>query len=353
MASMTQSPEFEQFDFFEYGLTHQFGDLHLFMDDKTGMKVVIAIHNTVRGPALGGCRFIHYPHTNAAILDAMRLARGMSYKNAMAGLPLGGGKAVIIEPTTPYDRNAFLSAFGRFVESLGGRYITAPDSGSTVEDMDQISQHTSHVTCLSKQGDPSLYTAQGVFHGIEALVDLILNQTSLAGVRVAIQGLGHVGFKLAEYLHERKAILTVSDTNPAKAQAAQTAFGATVVPPTEIHRTTCDVFAPCALGGILNDETIEQIQAPIVAGAANNQLAHTYHGQHLLDKNIAYAVDYVINAGGILFASHQYYQTESAQMYDSLAHIGSTLVAIVKQSIETRTPTNLIADKLAQERLQP
>lgn len=345
--------EAEAFDCFEYGLAHHFGELHTLMDSKTGLRAIVAIHSTKRGPALGGCRFIPYPDANSAILDAMRLARGMSYKSALANLPLGGGKAVIIQPQTPYDRSRYLDAFAQFIHRLNGRYITALDSGVSTEDMDRIHQHTPYVTGLSQlKGDPAPYTTLGVFCGIEALVERVLGKTTLKGVHVAIMGLGHVGFKLAESLHSRGAHLTVSDIDPAKTHEAHLAFAAKVVSTNDIHAVPCDVFSPCALGGILNDHTIQAIQAPIVAGAANNQLAHAYHGQRLFDRGIAYAVDYVINAGGLLFAAGQYFKTEATKVQAQLDQIAHTLIEILNLSNQKQCPTNVIADQLAEKKIQ-
>jgi leucine dehydrogenase len=199
-------------DFMDYALSHDFGDLHFKVDKNTGMKAIIAIHSTKLGPSLGGCRFIEYPDTTTALYDAMRLARGMSYKAASVNLPLGGGKAVILKPTKPYDREAYLHSFGGFVNDLGGRYITALDSGTELSDMDIIAQHTPYVASLSSHnGDPSPYTAMGILRGIEAAVLFKLNKTSLEGLHIAIQGLGHVGYHLARHLHELGARLTVAD----------------------------------------------------------------------------------------------------------------------------------------------
>lgn len=232
------------------------------------MKAIVAIHSTKHGPALGGCRFIEYPDTDAAIHDAMRLAMGMSAKAALANLPLGGGKAVIIKPATPYDREGYLKQFGAFVDSLGGRYITALDSGTQIADMDIIAEQTPYVASRSSHGDPSPSTAEGVFHGLEAAVRAKLNRSQVKGLHVAIQGLGHVGYRLATLLHQAGARLTVADVNAPLVDNAVRAFDAEVTDPATIHHIACDVFAPCALGGIINDQTIHQLQAPIIAGAA-------------------------------------------------------------------------------------
>lgn len=341
-----------QEDFLDYAVRHGFGDLHLKVDAETGMKSIIAIHSTKLGPALGGCRFIPYPNTTVALYDAMRLARGMSYKAALVDLPLGGGKAVIIQPTHPYNRQAYMGCFGQFVNDLGGRYITALDSGTQLSDMDVIAQHTPYVATLTEHnGDPAPYTAQGVLKGIQAAVSFQLRKESLHGLHIAIQGLGHVGYLLACHLHELGAQLTVTDINPEVVAQTVKDLGATAVAPENIHKIPCDVFAPCALGAILNDTTIDQLQTTIVAGAANNQLAHAYHGQRLHDKGILYATDYVINAGGLIMAASKYLFTSSEKMEQQIESIGTTLFNIFRRSQEENKPTSDIADTMAREKL--
>lgn len=342
----------EQGDFLDYALSHGFGDIHFKVDSETGMKAIVAISNTKLGPALGGCRFIEYPNTESAILDAMRLARGMSYKAASVNLPLGGGKAVIIKPAKPFDREAYMHSFGRFVNQLGGRYITALDSGTVLSDMDIIAQHTPYVASLSSHnGDPSPSTAKGILRGIQAAVEFKLGKNHLNGLHVAIQGLGHVGYLLAGHLHELGVQLTVADVNSAAVELAVREFGAVAVPTESIHKVPCDVFAPCALGAIINDTTINQLQTPIVAGAANNQLAHSYHGQLLHDKGILYATDYVINAGGLIFAASKYLHTPEHQVNQQIDGIGTALLQIFTRSQQENRPTSEIADTLAQEKL--
>lgn len=336
-------------DFMDYALSHGFGDIHFKVDPKTGMKAIIAIHSTKLGPALGGCRFIEYPNTEAAIQDAMRLAIGMSSKAALANLPLGGGKAVIIKPSTPYDREGYLKQFGTFVNSLGGQYITAMDSGTQLEDMDIIAENTTYVASRSAHGDPSPSTALGVFRGIEAAVSFKLKRPSVNGLHIAIQGLGHVGYRLAEHLHHAGARLTVADVNPALVKRAVQAFNAEHVSTSEIHTVACDVFAPCALGGVLNDSTISQLQTTIIAGAANNQLAHRFHGQHLHDNGILYAPDYVINAGGLVFAAGRYASTPDTQMQQQINGIGNRLIEIFERSAAENRPTSIISDDIAKE----
>lgn len=341
-----------QDDFLEYALSHGFGELHFKVDPATGMKAIIAIHNTKLGPALGGCRFIEYPSTEAALKDVMRLARGMSFKAASVDLPLGGGKSVIIKPKGAFDRTQYMHQFGQFVNELNGRYITALDSGTELPDMDIIAEHTPYVASLSKyNGDPSPYTAQGVLRGIQAAVAFKLGKESLQGIHVAIQGLGHVGFALAKNLHELGARLTVADISPAAVKRAVNTFGAKTVSSDQIHKVPCDVFAPCALGAIINDRTLSQLQTSIVAGAANNQLAHTYHGKKLHDKGILFAVDYVINAGGLIFAACKYLQTPEDKMNEQIDSIYNHLIEIFTLSVQENVPTSDIADNLAQEKL--
>lgn len=339
-------------NFLDYALTHGFGDIHCKVDEKTGMKAIIAIHNTKLGPALGGCRFIEYPNTANALYDAMRLARGMSYKAALANLPLGGGKSVIIKPTALYDRTAYLHCFGEFVNELSGRYITALDSGTELWDMDIIAQHTPYVATLSSHdGDPAPFTAKGVLRGIQAAVLFKLNKEKLDGLHIAIQGLGHVGYLLAQHLHELGAELTVTDINPTRVAKAVHAFGATAVAPDVIHKVPCDVFSPCALGGVINDTSVHELQTTIIAGAANNQLAHTYHGQLLHKKNILYAVDYLINAGGLISAASKYLHTPDELVDEQINNIHTASLQVFIRSQTENQPTSEIADTMAQEKI--
>jgi leucine dehydrogenase len=339
-------------DFLEYAMSHGFGDLHLKVDPATGMKAIIAIHNTKLGPALGGCRFIEYPSTAAAIKDAMRLARGMSYKAASVNLPLGGGKSVIIKPRGTFDRAAYMHQFGKFVNELNGRYITALDSGTVLSDMDIINEHTPYVASLSKyDGDPSPSTAKGILRGIQAAVAFKLKKDDLKEIHVAIQGLGHVGYLLAQHLHELGATLTVADISPAAVEKAVRELGAKPVSTDEIHKVPCDVFAPCALGAIINDLSIPQLQTTIIAGAANNQLAHSHHGKVLHDRGILFATDYVINAGGLIFAASKYLHTHENEVSKQVDRIYTHLTEIFMRSAKENLPTNEIADALAQEKL--
>lgn len=339
-------------DIFNYAQSHGFGELHFKIDPETGMKAIIAIHNTKLGPALGGCRFIEYENTASAIYDAMRLARGMSYKSACVNLPLGGGKAVIIKPKGFYDRNAYFHAFGKFVAELNGRYITALDSGTILTDMDIIAEHTPHVASLSNyDGDPSPFTAQGVFRGIEAAVQFKLKRSSVEGLHVAVQGLGHVGFLLCQHLFEAGARLTVADINEDRVLQACQKFKAQAIPTDQIHKMPCDVFSPCALGGIINDAMLSQCQTMIIAGAANNQLAHTYHGQQCHEKGILYAPDYVINAGGLIYAASKYLHLSNDKAQQQIFGIAETLTTIFERATIENRPTSEIADQIAKEKL--
>jgi len=338
-------------DFMEYALRHGFGDVHVTVDPASGMRAIVAIHNTNRGPALGGCRFVAYQNNHQAILDAMRLARGMSYKSALANLPLGGGKSVILKPSTPYDRAAYFHHFGEFVQSLNGRYITAMDSGTDIDDMDIIAQHTQYVASTSAQGDPSPFTVQGLLRGIQAAVLFKFDKDRLEGLHMTIQGLGHVGYALAGLLHQHGVRLTVADTNAALAAGAVAAFGATVVSTDVIHSVPCDVYIPCALGAIINDTSINEFNTTVIAGAANNQLEHLRHADLLHKKGILYAPDYVINAGGVIYAASQYLSTSEQAMHEKINDIHHTLLDIFQRSVAEKQTTCAIADKIAEERI--
>lgn len=347
-----ENPLIAQEDFLDYAINHGFGDLHFKVDPASGMRAIVAIHSTKLGPALGGCRFIEYTDTASALKDAMRLARGMSFKAASVNLPLGGGKSVIIKPAGPFDREAYFHAFGEFVNELNGRYITALDSGTVLSDMDIIVEHTPYVASLSKyNGDPSPYTALGVFKGIQASVAFKLGKDNLQGLHIAVQGLGHVGYLLASYLHEAGARLTVADINSSTVERAVKEFGATPISTDRIHKVPCDVYSPCALGAVINDASINQLQTTIIAGAANNQLSHHYHGQKLHDKGILYAADYVINAGGLIFAASQYLKTPENDVSKQIDGIGHSLHEIFTRSQRDNQPASDIADILAQEKL--
>ncbi len=337
-------------NFLEYADAHDFGDVHFKVDPKTGLRAIIAIHNTKLGPALGGCRFYAYPNTATALYDVMRLARGMSYKSACAGLPLGGGKSVIIKPEHIADKRAFFHGFGDFVQELGGRYITADDSGTGIDEMDLILERTSYVASGSRfESEPSPYTALGVKYGIDAAVLFKLGKPTLEGIHVAIQGVGKVGYFLAERLVEAGARVTVADVNAASCEKAKKELGATVVDINEIHKVECDVYSPCALGASLNDHTIPEIKATIVAGAANNQLAHHQHGVQLLEQGILYAPDYIINAGGVIHCAYQYDPKMVTNRERQIERIYDTLMTIFERSKVDTKSTAQVADCIAEE----
>ncbi|MFQ6016568.1 MAG: Glu/Leu/Phe/Val dehydrogenase dimerization domain-containing protein [Kiloniellaceae bacterium] len=323
-------------------------------DAGSGLKAIIAIHDTRRGPAVGGCRMWPYATEDEALTDALRLARGMTYKSALADLPYGGGKSVIIGDPHTMKSDDLFRAMGRFVESLGGRYIVAEDVGISVDDVEVMGRETRHVagTRAGGAGDPSPSTAYGVFMGIRAAVAHKLAKSSLEGIRVAVQGLGHVGYRLCRYLTGDGAKLTVTDIDRAEVERAAQDFDARVVQPDRIYGVEAEVFAPCALGAILNDETIPRLKAKIVAGSANNQLAEPRHGAELTRRGVLYAPDYVINAGGIIHISHEGPSYDKAEAVDHVARIHDTLREIFSRADASGIPTSEAADRLAEERLK-
>lgn len=342
-------------DLFGHLKAYDYGEVHFKFDKATGMKAIVAIHDSRLGPALGGCRFIEYDKEEDAVVDALRLARGMTYKAALAGLAHGGGKSVIIRPKTHFDRVALFRAFGHFLEDLRGHYITAEDSGTGLEDMEVIRSVTKNVTGVDPahggSGDPSPFTALGVRRGIEACVKLKLGKSSLEGVHVAIQGVGHVGYYLCKELHAQGAKISVADVDKLKSERAQREFGATVVPLESIFQTACDVLAPCALGSALNDATIPTIKAKIVAGAANNQLAEPRHGDDLHARGILYAPDYAINAGGLVNVAQEVKGYDAAVSRERTMKIYDTIWEIAERSEKLNSPTYKIADIMVEEKL--
>jgi leucine dehydrogenase len=326
-------------------------------DAATGLHAIVAIHSTARGPGAGGCRFWQYDSTEAALADVLRLSRGMSYKNAMAGLPLGGAKAVVMidasRPKTP----RMLEAFGRFVDSLQGQYITAEDVGASVADMEIVATQTSYVsglprTAVASDGNPSPKTALGVYLGIKAAVKFKLGGEDLRGVTVAVQGLGGVGYELCRLLAADGVRLRVADIRPEVAQKAANEFDAIVCPPEQILFERVDVLAPCALGGLLNADTIPRLQASIVAGAANNQLATAEDGARLHAAGVLYAPDYVINAGGIISVGREYLGGATAESITAEIHrIPGRLTEIFARSSADNRPTSELADEMARQLL--
>lgn len=325
--------------------------LHLCIDPPTGLKAVIAIHSEQRGPAMGGCRYLAYPDDESAMVDAIRLAQGMSYKAALAGLPLGGGKAVIIRNPHVENRAALFEAFGRFVDSLEGRYITAIDSGTSTLDMDCIAQTTQHVTSTTASGDPSPYSAMGVFAGIRATSMARLGSDNLEGLRVAVQGLGNVGYALAEQLHAAGAELLVSDHDPGRVQLAMEQFNAHPIATDALISTPCDIFAPCGLGSILTGQSVMQLRCAAVAGSANNQLTNLQVADQLENRGILYAPDYIINSGGLIYVALRHQGEELPTITAHLARIPSRLTEVFAHAqAEKRSPAR-VAQTLAERLL--
>ena len=324
-------------------------------DAKTGLQAIIAIHSTALGPAAGGCRMWNYASAAEALHDVLRLSQGMSYKNAMAGLHFGGGKAVIMKTSDFNGSDALFERFGGFVDTLNGDYITAEDVGMTVQIMQTIARTTKHVTGLPTAGgkaggDPSPKTAFGIFCGIEAAARFKLDRHDVSGLSVAVQGVGHVGYHLCKLLVEAGASLRVADIDDARVQRICDEFGATGVAPDDILNQPVDVLAPCALGAILNRTTIPKLQTAIIAGGANNQLETLEDGQRLADAGILYAPDYVINGGGIINVACEYNGDIGDEGVTQLvAEIGPRLTGIFEEAARKGEPTNVIADAQARQ----
>ncbi len=322
-------------------------------DVDSGLKAIIAIHDTTLGPALGGARMWPYASEDEAVEDALRLARGMTYKAALAGIALGGGKSVIIGDPARDKSEALWLAFGRFVDSLGGRYIVAEDVGTSVEDIEIVRRATPHSAGLaSASGDPSGATAFGVYQGILAAVACKLGREGVSGLTCAVQGLGHVGMRLCDYLARDGAELVVSDINADRVAEAVSRYGATAVAPERIHAVAADVFVPCALGAVINDRTIPELGAAVVAGSANNQLAEDRHGAALAERGILYAPDYVINAGGVINVSYERTGYDRDRAFNHAARIRRTLESLFAKAAAEGTPTNVMADRIARERIR-
>ncbi|MCC5636751.1 tryptophan dehydrogenase ScyB [Nostoc sp. CHAB 5844] len=316
------------------------------------IRAIIAIHDTSLGPAMGATRLYPYINEEAALKDALRLSRGMTYKAACANIPAGGGKAVII--ANPADKtDAMLRAYGRFVESLKGRFITGQDVNITPQDVRTIKQETNYVVGVEeKSGGPAPITALGVFLGIQAAVEFSWQTQRLESMRVAVQGLGNVGKNLCQHLHEHGVQLFVSDISPEKTAQIKRLFGATVVEPEEIYALDVDIFSPCAMGGIINSQTIPIIQAKIIAGAANNQLENErLHGQRLIEKGILYCPDYVINAGGIINVYNEMIGYDEDKAFKQVNNIYDTLLKIFGIAYQQGITTNDASKRLAEERI--
>ncbi|GGE12572.1 leucine dehydrogenase [Gemmobacter megaterium] len=326
-------------------------DIVDFHDPDTGLVGCIVLHSTALGPAAGGCRLWQYADPQAMRADAMRLAEGMSYKNALAGLPMGGGKAVIRRPPGHFNREALFRAFGRVVDGLGGRYITAEDVGTSVEDMLAVASSTRHVAGLPADGpgpggDPSPWTAQGVFVSMRASVQRRLG-TDLAGCVVAIQGLGHVGSALADLLHAAGARLVVADLSDAHVRQVAARTGARIVPPDRIHATEAHVFAPCALGAVIHAGTIPELRAKVICGAANNQLATPQDGARLAARDILYAPDYVVNAGGIINVAGEHLGWSADQTRSRVLETAGRLDQVFRFADTAGVAPDVAADELA------
>jgi len=322
-----------------------------FYDKESGLKAIIVIHDTTLGPAFGGTRLWSYHDEEEALIDALRLARGMSRKSSISDLDAGGGKAVIM--AKPEQKTeTLLRAHGRFVETFKGRFITGEDVGIGIEDAKIMHKETAHVAGISKEvGDPSPFTAHGVVCGIRACARDVYGSSSLLGLKVAIQGVGHVGYNLAKELHKEGSELIVSDMREELTKRVFQEFGAKIVTLEEIYSVDCDIFAPCALGAIINDETIPKLKCKIVAGSANNQLEENHHGRILHEKGIRYAPDYVINAGGLIAIYMESKHSTAEEGIKKVEEIEEKIDKIIAVSKEHNEPTYEIANKLADERI--
>jgi leucine dehydrogenase len=342
--------EHSEFDGHEHVAFHQ--------DKASGLKAIIAVHNSNLGNALGGCRMWPYVSDEEALRDVLRLSKGMTYKAAMAGLKQGGGKAVIIGNPRTEKTSEKMLAMGKFIDSLSGQYISAEDSGLTVDDLKLMGKETAYVSGIQAKyhinsepadGNPAPSTAYGVYVGLKATVEYSMN-IELKDVKVAIQGLGHVGMRLAKHLYNQGAKLYVTDIHPENIEKAVSEFSAIAVNPDDIYDLDVDVFAPCAMGAILDAENIERLKVKVIAGAANNQLAKEEFGQLLADKEILYAPDYVINAGGIIDIFHQSISSSDKELRDHIEKISITLFEIYQRAESQGIATNIVANQIAEER---
>jgi leucine dehydrogenase len=340
--------------FFEE-LGGEYEQVVLFHDPPTGLRAIIAIHSTTLGPALGGTRFYPFSSDEVALRDVLRLARGMTYKAAAAGLDLGGGKAVIIGDPKRIKTEELLRAYGRFIDTLGGRYITAEDIGTTREDMDMIRRETRYVTGVAPElggsGDPSLATAYGVLMGLRACGEEAWQDHSLDGRTVAVQGVGKVGYHLVKLLVEERARVVVADVDVDAVARVVHDFDVETTAPEKIHAVDCDVFAPCAMGGVIRDDTIPELKCRVIAGSANNQLGAPEHGEALAAAGILYAPDYVINAGGLINVADEIQGYDPARARARIEGIYRTLREILQVARERRVTTSSAADSFAEERI--
>jgi leucine dehydrogenase len=325
-------------------------------DERSGLKAIIALHDTTLGPALGGTRMWPYPSEHEALVDVLRLSKAMTFKASLAGLELGGGKAVIIGDPASDKSEALFRSFGEFIASLSGRYITAEDVGTTIEDMAIIRQVTKYATGLPASqggsGDPSPVTALGVYKSIKAICKIMMGTESLRGLTVAIQGAGKVGYALAEHLSHEGVRIIVAEVNPQAATKIQRDFEVELVGPDQIYGVNCDIFSPCALGAVINDQTIPQLKCRIVAGSANNQLAEERHGEVLRQRGILYAPDYVINAGGLISVASEVAGYSAAEVWARAAAIYDTILQVLTLAKDEDIPPHLAAHRLAWERIE-
>jgi len=323
-------------------------------DEETGLKAIIAIHSTVLGPSLGGTRMWKYANEMEALNDVLRLSRGMTYKNSISNLNLGGGKAVIIGDSHTMKSEAFFRRFGKFVESLSGKYITAEDVGISPEDMGWVSKETKHVVGLpGKSGDPSPVTALGVYMGMKACAKIQFGSDSLEGKKIAVQGVGHVGEYLVKHLTNEGAEVFISDIYQQTLDRVSSAYNATVVAPQDIYDIDMDIYAPCALGATINDDTLAKLSCSIIAGAANNQLKNeSIHGAAVMNKGIIYAPDYAINAGGVINCFSEVHGLSSEWAHTKAEEIYQTIFNIISRSQKEKLPTYQIANAIAEERIK-
>jgi leucine dehydrogenase len=322
-------------------------------EPELGYRGIIAIHDTTLGPALGGTRFWNYSNDDEALEDVLRLAQGMTYKASIAGVNLGGGKSVILGDNRIRDREMIFRAHGRAVESLGGRYYTAEDVGTSVDDMEFVRMETDSVVGIyGGSGDPSPVTAYGTYQGIRACAQRVYGDSSLEGKHVTVQGLGNVGYHLCAFLAEEGVRLTVTDIDDERIARAKREFGATEVGADEIYAVEADIFAPCALGAVINDDTLKVLEVDIVAGAANNQLAQIRHGEELHRREILYAPDYVINAGGLINVYGELHDWTADRSKRKAGEIYGTLLRIFELAEEEGVPTAVAADRVAEDRIR-
>jgi leucine dehydrogenase len=332
----------------------KYGEVHMKFDPTTGLRAFVAIHNLNRGPAIGGCRLITYDSAESALEDALRLGYMMSYKAAITDLAHGGAKSVIMLPKILKNRETLFEKFGDFINDLNGRYIVAVDSGTSPRDMDIIARRTTFVSCTTNSGsggDPSPQTAFGVMRAMEAAVKFKLNRDSLEGIRVAIQGVGHVGYHLMKMLTDCGAKITVCDVKQSALLRAVEECGVTIVSPDEIYGVDADIFAPCALGATLNVNTIKQLKVKIVAGSANNQLSHQKNGSALHERGILYAPDFLINSGGLIHVAVIYDHADENKAHEQISNIYYTVTNIFERSKAENRPTSEIALEIAEEKL--